>query len=297
MNQDKKKPQGKYLNAEQVKICRQRADILARNAELRLLHSELVPKVISEEDFWKSRSDMLEKSTVEEQQQIGLSSSTIKYVRRATTQESNVQTLRLTPQIIHHIFVENPSLRKIYEAVVPHKRTEEEFWQDYYQSKAKHEYCDYLSFPEDVYEAYIQLDLVDPSIDLSKEDDKDIYSYSGSVSKSSILHDYNNHSNIVLANSFAPPAPPVKQKNKLKRQIGKNSAPPVKRFCASLSSQIELTDLKEEIPIPTAPLLITDQRLYFQSSNVITRTPEEVNFTILFSIPLPSYSFWNRNKQ
>ncbi len=42
---------------------------------------------------------------------------------------------KLTPALIHRIFVKYPAVQKAYEAYVPHKMSEHNFWRKYFKSK------------------------------------------------------------------------------------------------------------------------------------------------------------------
>ncbi|KAL6046693.1 General transcription factor IIH subunit putative, variant 2 [Balamuthia mandrillaris] len=119
--------------------AKQRAALLAGNDTLRALHDELVISgIISEEEFWSSRKQMLETEAQSvAKQQRGMSSELLADVKPAL-ETCNAVHYRLTPTVIRQIFVEYPAVKKAYEEWVPDKLSETEFWTKYFQSQYFH---------------------------------------------------------------------------------------------------------------------------------------------------------------
>ena len=288
-----------------MQVSRQRADLLARNNDLRLVYSKLVPDTLSEEEFWISRSDLIEKENSVQEQRIGMSSAMLTDLK--PNSEINRHVYRLTPQVIHQIFVEYPMVRQVYEEHVPHKITEKEFWERYFQSNYFHrireqntsskplagrttraDYDDMFFACENVRVdsvPTIQLDNIDASVDLSLDEENypgfgtplDSKMEASVLDKSiSLIRRYNRHSVLVLEN------PTVNQSlrgttgesqpsltsfvGKKRKNINTEDDINRKRLCPSFVEQTNFADLQEEKVLATIPLKITDQRRYFQSS-------------------------------
>ena len=137
---------------------RARATALAGDPALRSLYNELVKTgVISEEEFWHNRQSDLDKykaatsSTVTGNPSnhcfvvsllcsffahtvVSFAVQIIADVKPALVRPGEVH-YRLTAATIRQIFAENPAVKRAYDDNVPHKKTEEEFWKAYLQSK------------------------------------------------------------------------------------------------------------------------------------------------------------------
>ena len=95
--------------------------MLAKNPDLKFLHTEFVPSIISEENFWDIRKEIIPKENlIPEKQRTGLSSTM--YSEIEPSSESGVNTLlyHLTPQVIKCFFVEFPDVKVLYDQKVPH---------------------------------------------------------------------------------------------------------------------------------------------------------------------------------
>jgi transcription initiation factor TFIIH subunit 1 len=57
---------------------------------------------------------------------------------RPTSETANQLTYRLTPEVIQAIFVEHPAVLAAYRAVVPHRRSEKDFWLAFLRSRYFH---------------------------------------------------------------------------------------------------------------------------------------------------------------
>ncbi|KAG9068117.1 RNA polymerase II transcription factor B subunit 1 [Linnemannia hyalina] len=114
-----------------------RRALLAQNRELSLLHTELVVgKHISENEFWETRKSLLRNKAAIDQQQKGQSSAWLDL--KPQTGESNDVKYVMTPQVIHSVCQQYPSIKRAYDQFVPDKLSEAEFWKRYFQSRFFH---------------------------------------------------------------------------------------------------------------------------------------------------------------
>ena len=117
--------------------ARRRAAALAGDAELRTVHAELVGGgLVGEEEFWALRAAELEqqRAGVAAQQEAGPPSALVGDVRPVLVRPGELH-YRLTAPMIRQIFAERPAVRRAYQDNVPHRRSEEEFWREYLQSR------------------------------------------------------------------------------------------------------------------------------------------------------------------
>eukprot|EP01087_Luapelamoeba_hula_P024350 TRINITY_DN9235_c0_g2_i1.p1 TRINITY_DN9235_c0_g2~~TRINITY_DN9235_c0_g2_i1.p1 ORF type:complete len:816 (-),score=173.23 TRINITY_DN9235_c0_g2_i1:86-2533(-) len=122
-----------------VEEAKQRAALLAGNLELNSLFEKLVGSgVVTEEEFWETRKHMLQSEAhAATQQRKGMPSELLADVR-PVMETCNAVHYRLTPTIIHQIFLEYPAVKKAYDEWVPDKLTEQQFWTKYFQSQYFH---------------------------------------------------------------------------------------------------------------------------------------------------------------
>ncbi|KAK3845098.1 MAG: hypothetical protein J3R72DRAFT_49856 [Linnemannia gamsii] len=114
-----------------------RLALLAQNRELSVLHTELVVgKHISENEFWETRKGLLRNKAAIDQQQKGQSSAWLDL--KPQTGESNDVKYVMTPQVIHSVCQQYPSIKRAYDQFVPDKLSEGEFWKRYFQSRFFH---------------------------------------------------------------------------------------------------------------------------------------------------------------
>ncbi|KAF9113582.1 RNA polymerase II transcription factor B subunit 1 [Mortierella sp. AM989] len=114
-----------------------RFELLKQNKELAMLHKELVMgKHVSEEEFWESRKHLLRNKAVMDQQQKGQSSAWLDL--KPESGESNDVKYVMTPQVIHSVCQQYPSIKRAYDTFVPDKLSEGEFWKRYFQSRFFH---------------------------------------------------------------------------------------------------------------------------------------------------------------
>ncbi|KAF9586571.1 RNA polymerase II transcription factor B subunit 1 [Lunasporangiospora selenospora] len=114
-----------------------RFELLKQNKELAALHKDLVMgKHVTEEEFWETRKHLLRNKTVMDQQQKGQSSAWLDL--KPETGESNDVKYVMTPQVIHSVCQQYPSIKRAYDTYVPDKLSEAEFWKRYFQSRFFH---------------------------------------------------------------------------------------------------------------------------------------------------------------
>ena len=129
-------------------LIQSRAALLARDASLKQLHSELVPKAVSEEEFWGShaRAELLREEQMRQNlplvgpggpaQRAGISSAMAGSIKPETG--CNVVRYTLDATQIHAIFLENPTVHDLYMQLVPTQLSEKEFWTKYFRSQYVH---------------------------------------------------------------------------------------------------------------------------------------------------------------
>lgn len=113
--------------------------LLSRDQTLARLHKDLViDGIISEEQFWKSRTGLLNQLISLENLKMGTLSTSLSDLRATTESSSSDLKFTLTPQVIHQIFLEYPSVKRAYIDQVPTKTNENAFWKFYLTSKYFH---------------------------------------------------------------------------------------------------------------------------------------------------------------
>ncbi|KAG0243942.1 RNA polymerase II transcription factor B subunit 1 [Actinomortierella wolfii] len=114
-----------------------RLQLLSQNKDLAALHTELViGRHVTEEEFWETRQHLLRSQAAIEQQQKGQSSAWLDL--KPETGESNDVRYVMTPQLIHSVCQQYPSIKRAYDMYVPDKLSEAEFWKRYFQSRFFH---------------------------------------------------------------------------------------------------------------------------------------------------------------
>ncbi|ORY53434.1 hypothetical protein BCR33DRAFT_710867 [Rhizoclosmatium globosum] len=120
--------------------------------ELKQLHQDLViGGILTEQDFWASRKELLVNQEWQMSgQKKGTSSASLVDIKRAIAGGSSTSAdgepdkqeptptttkIKFTPEIIHSILVQYPSVHAAYEKYVPTQYTEKQFWTQYIVSK------------------------------------------------------------------------------------------------------------------------------------------------------------------
>ncbi|KAF9425035.1 RNA polymerase II transcription factor B subunit 1 [Podila epigama] len=125
------------LNGGPSQELKTRFALLKQNKELAGLHRDLVMgKHVSEEEFWECRKHLLQNKAAMDNQQKGQSSAWLDL--KPETGESNDVKYVMTPQVIHSVCQQYPSIKRAYDAYVPDKLSEAEFWKRYFQSRFFH---------------------------------------------------------------------------------------------------------------------------------------------------------------
>eukprot|EP00742_Colponemidia_sp_Colp-10_P009852 GILJ01010777.1.p1 GENE.GILJ01010777.1~~GILJ01010777.1.p1 ORF type:complete len:607 (+),score=103.59 GILJ01010777.1:1383-3203(+) len=112
-----------------------RLALLASHPELNQAYTELVRSgIISEEEFWQSRQQMIASESARTAgSTVGFSSSLLSEGHIET--QNNRTLITLTAANIQQIFLEHPAVYSAYRDKVPHELTEEKFWSMYFKSQ------------------------------------------------------------------------------------------------------------------------------------------------------------------
>ncbi|KAF9154253.1 RNA polymerase II transcription factor B subunit 1 [Linnemannia schmuckeri] len=255
-----------------------RRALLAQNRELSLLHTELVVgKHISENEFWETRKSLLRNKAAIDQQQKGQSSAWLDL--KPQTGESNDVKYVMTPQVIHSVCQQYPSIKRAYDQFVPDKLSEAEFWKRYFQSRFFHrsrsgrganEPDDEIfdkALEEDEEETKsapkrIKLDHINRLVDLSTTEEDHLESYltpdgtmnAGKTKESKeampLIRRFNRYAQRVLNSTIGPKRP---------------STGPESLDMSGVERAIVMEDLQEQKESSKIVLNIQDTRRYFES--------------------------------
>ncbi|KAJ8322704.1 hypothetical protein BDV3_006971 [Batrachochytrium dendrobatidis] len=140
-----------------------RQALLSKNKDLAKLHKEIViGGLISEQDFWNTRQQTLINQEWQAFQKKGISSGSLADTKPTVDGDGNDLKYKLTPDIIHSIFIEYPAVHKAFQDHVPDKMTEKEFWGKYLASKYFHRNrTTAIKETEDLFDKYMQEDAND----------------------------------------------------------------------------------------------------------------------------------------
>ncbi|KAF9341228.1 RNA polymerase II transcription factor B subunit 1 [Linnemannia elongata] len=255
-----------------------RRALLAQNRELSLLHTELVVgKHISENEFWETRKSLLRNKAAIDQQQKGQSSAWLDL--KPQTGESNDVKYVMTPQVIHSVCQQYPSIKRAYDQFVPDKLSEAEFWKRYFQSRFFHrsrsgrganEPDDEIfdkALEEDEEETKsapkrIKLDHINRLVDLSTTEEDHLESYltpdgtmnAGKTKESKeampLIRRFNRYAQRVLNSTIGPKRP---------------FTGPESLDMSGVERAIVMEDLQEQKESSKIVLNIQDTRRYFES--------------------------------
>ncbi|KAF9181126.1 RNA polymerase II transcription factor B subunit 1 [Haplosporangium sp. Z 767] len=255
-----------------------RFGLLKQNKELAMLHKELVMgKHVSEEEFWESRKHLLRNKAAMDKQQKGQSSAWLDL--KPETGESNDVKYVMTPQVIHSVCQQYPSIKRAYDTFVPDKLSEAEFWKRYFQSRFFHrsrsgrganEPDDDIfdkALEEDEEETKnapkrIKLDHINKLVDLSTTEEDRLESFTspdstmaaGKTKESKeampLIRRFNRYAQRVLNSTIGPKKP---------------SSTPEPFNMNGVERAIVLEDLQEQKEASRIMLDIQDTRRYFES--------------------------------
>ena len=117
-----------------------RASLLARQPNLKQLHTDLVQRgLISEEEFWSSpsQSELIRREAeAASHQRVGLSSAMQADILPSVTSSSVHFTVDANS--MHAIFLNSPAVHRAYQQLVPTRMTEKEFWTKYFKWRYVH---------------------------------------------------------------------------------------------------------------------------------------------------------------
>lgn len=260
-------------NAVEIK---QRAALLASNPTLKRQHMEMVNEgLISEEDFWASRRHLIA-AEASKRQKTGKTSAILTDLTGDSDTGGNVVKYNLNAEVIHQIFIQYPAVHLAYQAQVPDKMTETEFWGAFFKSKYFHR--DRKAGHEDMFTKYEEQEkqiasstaidprgIVDPLVDLtSTEEDAAVHHASDTVSKQTkedqsviTIAKFNRHGAYVLDPVHA---------GKLQKSTPDAPKKPKPGFHDSLAEATLLDDLAGKKPAPYNPLTLENESRYFQHS-------------------------------
>lgn len=271
-------------NAAEIK---QRAALLAANPTLKRQHTEMVNEgLIGEEDFWSSRRHLIA-NEASKRQKTGKTSAILTDLSGDNDAGGNVVKYNLNAEVIHQIFIQYPAVHLAYQAQVPDKMSETEFWSAFFKSKYFHR--DRKAGHEDMFTKYEEKErelmtqasvdpraLVDPLVDLTatQEDfsslqrslvkttaSSTVTSVTGKDDGSSItIAKFNRHGAYVLDPSHAG------KLQSLKSDAASKATPTSARaaYHDSLRDATLLDDLQGKAPPPYNPLTLEDESRYFQ---------------------------------
>jgi len=274
-----------------------RAKLLSSNPELKALHQQLVGgKVISDQEFWESRKALVQNEMSKAtNQNIGMSSALLTDVR-PSSETSNTVQYKITPAIIHQIFIENPEVEKLYKEMVPDKMTEQDFWTKYFE--ALHFHRDTTSNkkpvsigqqPTSVDEAFTKLNQqedkklqepilykrklkdLNPLVDISADEELPEYGLRKDFSQNpmrlkkslTVIRKFNKHATLVLEN------PVIKKEKSVNVEHNTDNGT---LHTQQIAEETKLEDLDEEKPQDVAPLNIENHRIYFESRVLTDQT-------------------------
>jgi len=121
----------KHKDEQSQKLARAKASLLARHDEIKKLYDQLVPAVVSDSEFWESKTKARlvqnEANKPEEQKKaVSWSLQEPKDSQNGVIEDS--ETITITPEYCQQEFVKNPRCYEAYKANVPDKMTEDKFW-------------------------------------------------------------------------------------------------------------------------------------------------------------------------
>eukprot|EP00741_Cyanophora_paradoxa_P022684 tig00021493_g21907.t1 len=283
---------------------RARGELLARDGELRRLHEQLVRGgVVTDDEFWDSRRALLRREEeMEAARRTGMPNALISDLK-PQQDTANKLHFRVTPEVIHAIFVETPAVHRAYLQNVPHKLSEKEFWTRYFQSK--YFFRDRASDAQDgTAGGSLSVANIDPIFAKCLEEDTSALAMELKAKVRRLEPTVNLAADDRLPEGYGvrtePPAPPSKERTRVLRTLNRHGAlilesedavaareaqaqappapPPAKGRPAAtpppqaaedthqkVAEQLRLKDLEKEAPPALLPLRIADPRRYFDA--------------------------------
>ena len=131
---------GSGTSTDSAQEIRYRASILASQPLVKHQYQEMVEsKVISEDDFWSTRQQLLA-NEAGKRQRVAKTSNLLTDLTTQQDKDANGKVVKynLNAEVIHQLFVQYPAVHRAYKAQVPDRMTEKEFWGTFFKSKYFH---------------------------------------------------------------------------------------------------------------------------------------------------------------
>lgn len=278
-------------NAVEIK---QRAALLASNPTLKRQHMEMVNEgLISEEDFWASRRHLIA-AEASKRQKTGKTSAILTDLTGDSDTSGNVVKYNLNAEVIHQIFIQYPAVHLAYQAQVPDKMTETEFWGAFFKSKYFHR--DRKVGHEDMFTKYEEQEkeiasstavdprgIVDPLVDLTSTEEDAAVHHATDPSRKQASNSKEDQSEITIAKFNRHGAyvlDPV-HAGKLQKSAADAPKKPKPGFHDSVTEATLLDDLASKKPPPFNPLTLENESRYFQHAENGVQQEQDATVTEL----------------
>ncbi|KAI8848363.1 hypothetical protein BC829DRAFT_394293 [Chytridium lagenaria] len=247
-----------------------RQSLLTKDKELAKLHKELVMSgIIGEEEFWINRKHLLVTQAFNLSQKKGTSSASLADVKPSVSEGSDLK-YTLTPEIIHSIFIQYPSVQKAYSENVPGKVPEKDFWTKFFASK----YFTRTRLPgqtlevDDLFKRYLIED-EDDAQPIPKRQKKNVDNVLLDLSTTLEDHfsDYGNMPDSTMkAGSIRTSLPLIRRFNRHSEVVLKSSNTS-RSNAQSIESALDLEDLSNAVEADQNVIEIKDPHKYFESQS------------------------------
>ncbi|KAI0504350.1 hypothetical protein KFK09_015302 [Dendrobium nobile] len=284
-----------------------RIKLLRDDSELQRLHKQFVmTAILTESEFWATRKNLLDDTTIKvTKQRTGFKSTMLADIRPSTDGRTNKVTFSLTPEIIHQIFAEKPAVHRAFLDLVPKKMSEKDFWTKYCRAEYLHRTNNSVAAAAEAAEdeelaVFLKHDdiladeirhkirRVDPTLDMEADqaDDyihlqdhgllrdggKETVDAESELSRRTLSQDLNRHAAVVLegrafdvelgdTRTVAEALARSKKGPSLETFDKNESQERLEKACR----MTEIEDLRGPHQLPYAPLFIKDPREYFDS--------------------------------
>ncbi|KAJ3213490.1 RNA polymerase II transcription factor B subunit 1 [Dinochytrium kinnereticum] len=253
---------GSAITSQDIQI---RQSLLSKDKELARLHKELVMSgIIGEEEFWLNRK------AFNISQKKGTSSASLADVKPSVSEGSDLK-YTLTPEIIHSIFIQYPSVQKAYNENVPAKLSETDFWTKFIASKYFHK----TRLPgqnlevDDIFKNYLVED-EDDALPIPKRPKKSTDNALLDLSTTAEDHfavriDYGNMPDSTMKPGGVRSSLPLIRRFNRHSEVVLKSSKIAKTDYKTYDSDIALDDLSTETPPDEKVIEIKDPFKYFES--------------------------------
>ncbi|KAI8051693.1 hypothetical protein BDF22DRAFT_82963 [Syncephalis plumigaleata] len=260
---------GRPAGGRLPEAIRLRVELLKNDVELQKVHRELViAGHITEEEFWANKKHLVDNQRTRINQQKGHASAWLDL--RPVTEEGRDVKFTLTPQIIHAIFFQHPSVKQAYDEYVPDKLSEAVFWKRYFKSRFFHRnraVANTVIESDDIFDKCLEQD--EAAVIQGKRrklNDVPVLLDLGATQEDSI--------NVELRPDWPMLPGRVESARSLIKRFNHHSEQVVKALCekgkhvpeeSSLSNSITIDDLNPPEPLQRLRLDIQDQDRYLES--------------------------------